>query len=58
MLVSQSAVVGRCGGVVLMIGCGSSHQLKRLQRVEIVCSWALLVVEGALLMALEMVSRL
>ncbi len=37
---------------------GSSHQLKRLQRVEIAWSLALLVVEGALVMALEMASRL
>jgi hypothetical protein len=36
----------------------SSHQLKRLQRVDIAWSWALLVVEGALVMALDMASRL
>jgi hypothetical protein len=37
---------------------GSSHRLIRLQRVDIAWSWALLVVEGALVMALEMASRL
>ncbi len=34
MIVGQSAVMGRCGGVVLMIGRGSSHQLKRSQTTE------------------------
>jgi hypothetical protein len=33
---------------------GSSRRLKRSQRVEIVCSWASLVVKGALVMALEL----
>jgi hypothetical protein len=37
---------------------GSSHQLKKSRRVEIAWSWALLVVEGALEIALEMASRL
>ncbi len=56
VLAGQCAVVvWRIGGVLVH---GSSHQLKRLQRVEIAWSWASLVVEGALVMALEMVSRL
>jgi hypothetical protein len=38
--------------------CDSSHHLKRLQRVDIAWSWALLVVKGASVMVLEMASRL
>jgi hypothetical protein len=56
--VGQCAVVWWSGGVTVVMVCGSSHRLKRSRRVEIACSWALLVVEGALKMALEMASRL
>ncbi len=55
VLIGQCAVVWRIGGVLVH---GSSHQLKRMRRVEIAWSWASLVVEEALVMVLEMVSRL
>ncbi len=58
MLVDQSVAVWRCGGVAVRMVRGSSHQLKRSQRVEIAWSWASLVVEEALVMAFEMASRL
>jgi hypothetical protein len=58
VLVVQCAVVWRIGGVTLVMVLDSSHQLKRSRRVEIARSWASLVVEGALVMALEMASRL
>ena len=58
VLVGQCAAVWRIGGVSVVLVRGSSHQLKRLRRVDIAWSWALLVVEGALVMALEMASRL
>jgi hypothetical protein len=59
VLVGQcAAVVWRIGGVTVGLVHGSSHQLKRLRRVDIAWSWVLLVVEGALVMALEIVSRL
>jgi hypothetical protein len=56
--VGQCVVVWQSGGVMVEMVRGSSHQLKRSQRVEIAWSWKLLVVEGALEMALEMASRL
>jgi hypothetical protein len=56
--VGQYAVVWRSGGVEVEMVRGSSHQLKRSWRVEIAWSWALLVVEGALEISLEMASRL
>ena len=43
---------------MVVIVRGSSHQLKRSHRVDIAWSWALLVVEGALVMELKMASRL
>ncbi len=58
VLVGQCAVVWRIGGVMVVMVCGSSHQLKRSQRVGIAWCWVLLEVEGALVMALEMASRL
>ncbi len=58
MLVGQIVGVWRFGGVVVAGMHGSSHKLKRLRRVEIACSWAPLVVEGVLVMVLEMASRL
>ncbi len=44
--------------MIVVLVRGSSHWLKRLRRVDIVWSWALLVVERALVMALVMASRL
>jgi hypothetical protein len=44
--------------VAVVMAHGPSHQLKRSQRVEIAWGWALLVVEGTLVMALEMAFRL
>ncbi len=58
VLVGQCAVVWQIGEVTVVMVHGSSHQLKRLQRVDIAWSWASLVVEGALVMALEMASWL
>ncbi len=59
VLVGQcAAVVCRIDAVTVVLVRSSSHQLKRLRRVDIAWSWALLVVEGALVMALEMASRL
>jgi hypothetical protein len=55
VLVGQCVVVWRIGGVTVVMVRGSSHQLKRLRRVDIAWSWALLVVEGALAMVLEIV---
>jgi hypothetical protein len=46
------------GGVTVEMVRGFSHQLKRSRRVEIAWIWVLLVVEGALEMALEMASSL
>jgi hypothetical protein len=46
------------GGFAVVETHGASHWLKRSHRVEIACSCASLVVEGILVMALEMVSRL
>jgi hypothetical protein len=58
----RGVLVGQCAAVVWRIGRvlvrGSPHQLKRLRRVEIAWSWVSLVVEGALMMVLEMASRL
>ncbi len=59
VLVGQCvAVVWRIGGVAVVLVGGSSHQLKRSRRVDIAWSWAPLVVEGALVMALEIALRL
>ncbi len=58
VLVGQSAAVWRCGRATVEMVRSSSHQLKRSRILEIVWSWALLVVEGALVMALEMALRL
>jgi hypothetical protein len=59
VLIGQCAVVvWRIGGVTVVLVHGSSQQLKRLLRVDIAMSWAPLVVEGALVMALEMTLRL
>jgi hypothetical protein len=52
------ALIWRIDGVTVVLVRGFSHQLKRSRRVDIAWSWALLVVEGALVMALEMASRL
>jgi hypothetical protein len=58
VLVGQCAAVWRSGGVTVGMVCGSSHQLKRSRRVDIAWSWALLVVDGELVKALEIASRL
>ena len=58
VLVDQCVVVRQIGGVMVVMVRGSSNQLKRSRRVEIAWSWVSLVVEEALVMALEMASRL
>jgi hypothetical protein len=44
VLVGQCAVVWRISRVMAVLVHGSSHQLKRSQRVDIAWSWVLLVV--------------
>jgi hypothetical protein len=58
VLVGQIAGGWRFTGVVVAGMHGSSHQQKRSQRVDIAYSLVSLVVEEALLMALETASRL
>jgi hypothetical protein len=58
VLVGQCAAVWRSGRVTVGMVHGSFHQLKRLGRVDIAWSWALLEVKGALVMALEIALRL